>query len=71
MLGTPGDWIGQEVLVGVSYSGGAPYKGTLEALDQHGIVLRHELQDTARTTKEVRPVLYPWSVIHWMYPTEE
>jgi hypothetical protein len=70
-MSAPDDWIGQEVLVRVSFSDGTPYTGTLEALDEHGIVLRHEMEDMARTTRGLRSVLYPCSVVDWMYPTEE
>ncbi len=70
-MAAPEDWIGQEVVVEVSFSGGAPYLGTLEALDEYGITLRHEMEDAARATGGVRSVLYPWTVVHWIYPSEE
>jgi len=65
ILAAPDDWIDREVLVGLSMAGDPIYQGTLEAIDERGIVLRYDL---GQTVEDVQSVFYPLRLVSWVRP---
>ena len=71
----PEEWFGQPVRVGlatpqqmragVGPSGESEPLGTLDAVNESGLVLLQRVEEGQR------PVFYPWSCIAWVYPKEE
>jgi hypothetical protein len=65
-MAVPEDWIGREVRVGAE-AGRGPIIGTLEEVNDRGIVVRYEMTGG----EGEHPVFLPWRVVNWVYPTEE
>jgi hypothetical protein len=71
----PEEWFGQPVRVGlatpqqmragVGPSGESEPLGTLDTVNESGIILLQRVEEGQR------PVFYPWSCIAWVYPTGE
>jgi len=66
MAGTTAEaWIGQPIELWVQLGNGQHVSGTLEGLDDKGVVVLHSLQGVG-----TRPVFYAWRLVAWMYPSE-
>ena len=71
----PAEWLGQPVRVGlatpqqmrtgVGPAGESEPLGTLDTVNESGLILRQRVEEGQR------PVFYPWSCIAWVYPTED
>jgi hypothetical protein len=65
MAGTTAEaWIGQPIVLGVELGNGQIMSGTLEGVDDKGVVVLQSLQGGDR------PVFYAWRLVAWMHPSE-
>ena len=65
MAGTTAEsWIGQAIELWLELGDGRLVNGTLEGVDDKGVVVLQSLE------VGVRPVFYTWSLVAWMHPTE-
>jgi len=65
MAGTTAEsWIGQPIELWLELGDGRLVHGTLEGVDDKGVVVLQSLE------VGVRPVFYTWSLVAWMHPTE-
>jgi small nuclear ribonucleoprotein (snRNP)-like protein len=65
MAGTTAEsWIGQAIELWLELGDGRLVNGTLEGVDDKGVVVLQSLE------VGVRPVFYAWSLVAWMHPTE-
>jgi hypothetical protein len=62
----PESWIGREVRLGPDFGGG-PYVGTLEEVNDRGIVVRYVMMGA----EGERPMFVPWQQVLWLYPVDE
>ncbi len=84
-MAKPDDWVGQTVIIGTDMYGGDTI-GTLEDVNDRGVVVRHEIveveSEVIETEAEVveieseseaklQSVFYPWTKVNWMYHPEE
>ena len=58
-------WIGQPIELWVQLANGQHVSGTLEGVDDKGVVVLHSLQGVGN-----RPVFYAWRLVAWMHPSE-
>jgi small nuclear ribonucleoprotein (snRNP)-like protein len=65
MAGTTAEsWIGQPIELWLELGNGRLVNGTLEGVDDKGVVVLQSLE------VGVRPVFYAWRLVAWMHPTE-
>jgi hypothetical protein len=65
MATAPEDWIAREVRVGTEV--GRAIIGTLEEVNDRGVVLQYEMGGD----EGEHPMFLPWRVVNWVYPTSE
>jgi len=65
MAGTTAEsWIGQSIELWLELGNGRLVNGTLEGVDDKGVVVLQSLEGG------VRPVFYAWRLVAWMHTTE-
>jgi translation initiation factor 6 (eIF-6) len=84
-MARPDDWVGQTVIIGTDMYGGDTM-GTLEEVNDRGVVVRHEIVEVesevleteselveieTESEAELQSVFYPWTKVNWMYHPEE
>jgi hypothetical protein len=75
-MARPDDWVGQPVIIGTDMYGGDTV-GTLEEVNDRGVVVRHEIVEVesevleTESEAELQSVFYPWTKVNWMYHPEE
>ncbi len=84
-MARPDDWIDQTVIIGTDMYGGDTV-GTLEEVNDRGVVVRHEIVEVesevletesevveieTESEAELQSVFYPWTKVNWMYHPEE
>jgi hypothetical protein len=61
---TAAAWIGQPIKLWVELGNGLLISGTLEGVDDKGVVVLQPLEGGDR------PVFYAWRLVAWMHPKE-
>ena len=84
-MARPDDWVGQAVIIGTDMFGDDTM-GTLEEVNDRGVVVRHEIIEVetgvletesevveieTESEAELQSVFYPWTKVNWMYHPEE
>jgi translation initiation factor 6 (eIF-6) len=84
-MAKPDDWVGQTVVIGTDMYGGDTI-GTLEDVNDRGVVVRHEIVEVesevieteaevveieSESEAELQSIFYPWNKVNWMYHPEE
>jgi len=84
-MARPDDWVGQTVIIGTDMFGDDTM-GTLEEVNDRGVVVRHEIVEVesgvletetevveieTESEAELHSVFYPWPKVNWMYHPEE
>ena len=84
-MARPDDWVGQTVVIGTDMYGDDTM-GTLEEVNDRGVVVRHEIVEVesevieteaeeveieSESEAELQSVFYPWTKVKWMYHPEE